>query len=51
MQVVEQHIIERGDPRYSIIDQMAFKSKNLYGNCLGPQGDLSKPMKPGKVGI
>ncbi len=30
MQLVEQHIIGKSDPRYSIIDEAAFKSKNLY---------------------
>ncbi len=30
MQLVEQHCIDRNDPRYSVIDEAAFKSKNLY---------------------
>lgn len=30
MQLVEQHVISKNDPRYSIIDEAAFKSKNLY---------------------
>src|SRR5215467_7488189 len=30
MQLVEQHVIGRKDPRYSVIDEAAFKSKNLY---------------------
>jgi putative transposase len=30
MQLVEQHIISKGDPRYSVIDEMAFASKNLW---------------------
>ncbi len=30
MQLVEQHCIDRRDPRYAIIDKAAFKSKNLY---------------------
>ena len=30
MQPVEQHCIDRNDPRYSVIDEAAFKSKNLY---------------------
>src|SRR5712692_7575729 len=30
MQLVEQHVIDRNDPRYAIIDEAAFKSKNLY---------------------
>jgi putative transposase len=30
MQVVERHIIGRNDPRYAIIDEAAFASKNLY---------------------
>jgi putative transposase len=30
MQLVEQHVIRRSDPRYHVIDEAAFKSKNLY---------------------
>ncbi len=30
MQLVEQHIISKRDPRYETIDQAAFASKNLY---------------------
>jgi putative transposase len=30
MQLVEQHIISRQDPRYALIDAAAFASKNLY---------------------
>src|SRR5260370_10538263 len=30
MQLTEQHIIDRTDPRYSVIDAAAFASKNLY---------------------
>src|SRR5215472_11326852 len=30
MHLVEQHVIDRNDPRYSAIDEAAFKSKNLY---------------------
>src|SRR5260370_28520640 len=30
MQLVEQHVIDRHDPRYRVIDEAAFKSKNLY---------------------
>jgi len=30
VQLVEQHCIDRNDPRYSVIDEAAFKSKNLY---------------------
>ena len=30
MQLVEQHCIDRHDPRYGVIDAAAFKSKNLY---------------------
>src|SRR5579885_796532 len=30
MQLVEQHVIGRSDPRYAVIDEAAFKSKNLY---------------------
>ena len=34
MQLVEQHIIKRNDPRYASIDEAAFKSKNLYNAAL-----------------
>ncbi len=34
MQLVEQHAIERNDPRYAVIDQAAFASKNLYNAAL-----------------
>lgn len=36
MQLVERFVIDRSDPRYSVIDEAAFKSKNLYnaGNYL-----------------
>ncbi len=30
MQLVEQYVIDRNDPRYSVVDEAAFKSKNLY---------------------
>ncbi len=34
MQLVEQHIIDRNDPRYRVIDEAAFASKNLYNAAL-----------------
>ncbi len=34
MQLVEQHVIDKRDPRYSVIDEAAFKSKNLYNAAL-----------------
>jgi putative transposase len=34
MQLVEQHVISKHDPRYSVIDEAAFKSKNLYNAAL-----------------
>ena len=34
MQLVEQHVIDRKDPRYSVIDEATFKSKNLYNAAL-----------------
>jgi putative transposase len=34
MHLVEQHCINRLDPRYPIIDEAAFKSKNLYNAAL-----------------
>jgi IS605 OrfB family transposase len=30
MQLVEQYIVDRNDPRFAVIDAAAFKSKNLY---------------------
>ena len=33
MQLVEQHLIRRSDPRYGAIDQAAFASKNLYNQA------------------
>jgi putative transposase len=30
LQLVEQHVISKSDPRYNVIDEAAFKSKNLY---------------------
>jgi len=34
MQLVEQHVIDRHDPRYAVIDAAAFASKNLYNAAL-----------------
>jgi len=34
MQLVEQHVIDRADPRFAVIDDAAFKSKNLYNAAL-----------------
>src|ERR1700730_10197190 len=34
MQLVEQHIIGRNDPRYVVIDAAAFASKSLYNAAL-----------------
>src|SRR5258708_1597851 len=34
MQLVEQHVIDRKEPRYSVIDEAAFKYKNLYNAAL-----------------
>ncbi|MEO8955774.1 MAG: transposase [Ktedonobacteraceae bacterium] len=34
MHQVEQHVIDRNDPRYAIIDAAAFASKNLYNAAL-----------------
>ena len=34
MQLVEQHVIDRSDPRYAVIDAAAFASKNLYNAAL-----------------
>src|SRR5579864_6300704 len=34
MQLVEQHVISRTDPRYAVIDAAAFASKNLYNAAL-----------------
>jgi putative transposase len=34
VQLVEQHCIRKSDPRFAIIDEAAFKSKNLYNAAL-----------------
>ena len=34
MQLTEQHVITRADPRYQVIDAAAFVSKNLYNAAL-----------------
>src|SRR5947209_16663178 len=34
MQLVEQHVISKHDPRFGVIDETAFKSKNLYNAAL-----------------
>jgi putative transposase len=34
MQLTEQHVIKRADPRFAVIDAAAFKSKNLYNAAL-----------------
>ena len=34
MQLTEQHVIHRNDPRFAVIDAAAFKSKNLYNAAL-----------------
>lgn len=34
MQLVEQHIIKKSDDRYKILDEICFKSKNLYNAAL-----------------
>jgi len=34
MRLVEQHCIDKRDPRYNAIDEAAFKSKNLYNAAL-----------------
>src|SRR6266568_913080 len=44
MQLVEQHVIGRNDPRYRVIDEAAFASKNLYNAALYElRQALSKP--------
>jgi len=34
MQLVEQHVVDQHDPRYALIDEAAFQSKNLYNAVL-----------------
>jgi putative transposase len=34
VQLVEQHVISKSDPRYAVVDAAAFKSKNLYNAAL-----------------
>ncbi len=59
MQLVEQHRIDRHDPRWKAIDAAAFASKHLYNaamyvkrqtyihdeNCLIPYGELDRRMQ------
>jgi putative transposase len=33
MQLVEQHVVSKRDPRYAAIDAAAFASKNLYNQA------------------
>jgi putative transposase len=37
MQLVEQHVIDKTDPRYAALDRAAFASKNLYNAALYEQ--------------
>jgi putative transposase len=37
MQLVEQHVIDKTDPRFAAIDRAAFASKNLYNAALYEQ--------------
>ncbi|HEY4384516.1 MAG TPA: transposase [Ktedonobacteraceae bacterium] len=34
MQLVEQHLVRKNDPRYPVIDAAAFASKNLYNQAM-----------------
>jgi putative transposase len=34
MQLVEQHVISKTDPRFAVIDTVAFAAKNLYNAAL-----------------
>jgi putative transposase len=34
VKLVEQHVIDKHDPRYAVIDAAAFASKNLYNAAL-----------------
>jgi hypothetical protein len=34
MQLTEQHVINKNDPRFAVIDAAAFASKNLYNAAL-----------------
>ncbi len=34
MQLVEQHLVRKGDPRFAAIDATAFASKNLYNQAM-----------------
>ena len=34
MQLVEQHVVSKRDPRYAAIDAAAFASKNLYNQAI-----------------
>ncbi len=49
MLLVEQHVIQRTDPRWSVIDQAAFASKNLYNaaNYILRQSFFNTGKRPG----
>jgi putative transposase len=34
LQLVEQHVVSKDDPRFAVIDAAAFASKNLYNAAL-----------------
>jgi hypothetical protein len=42
MQLVEQHVIDRKDPRFAVIDKAAFASKNLYNAALYENGTIPR---------
>lgn len=53
MQVVEQHVISRGDPRYRQIDEAAFQAKNLWnaGNYLVRQSFIHEGIYLNNVAV
>ena len=34
MQLVEKHVVKESDKNYRILDELCFKSKNLYNSTL-----------------
>jgi hypothetical protein len=49
MKLTEQHVIDRDDPRFALIDAAAFKSKNLYFGGRRLSGLCSSPLTTFRV--
>ena len=52
MQLVEQHVIRKADPRYATIDQAAFASKAYNAaNYIVRQSFIHEGVYPGRQGF